>query len=116
MLDDKKVPTDIAWSKRLLWIIVFAFAFRMAVRLHSGEADFWINGYGFLFELAKSIANGRGVAVDGVATIFRVPLYPIALAAVTFGHREFLSIILFQSLIGALVRQPCSTACWQAAG
>ena len=96
--------SDITWSKRLLWILILAFAFRAAVRLYSGEADFWINGYGFFFDLAKSIAGGNGVAVNGVATIFRVPLYPLVLAALTLGHKgfpEFLSVVLFQSLIGA---------------
>jgi 4-amino-4-deoxy-L-arabinose transferase-like glycosyltransferase len=100
-IDDAKGSPEAAWSKSLLLIVILAFALRAAVRLHSGEADFWANSYGFFFELARSIADGKGIAVGGVATIFRVPLYPIALAALTFGHREFLPIVLFQSLIGA---------------
>ena len=36
-----------------------------------------------------------------MTTAFRVPLYPAFLAVVTFGHREFLSVLLAQSLIGA---------------
>lgn len=100
-LDRTSGRTEAAWSKSLLWIAVFAFAIRAAVRLHSGATDFWANSYGFFFELAESIANGKGIAYHGAVTIFRVPLYPIVLAALTFGHKEFLPIVLFQSLIGA---------------
>jgi 4-amino-4-deoxy-L-arabinose transferase-like glycosyltransferase len=100
-LDHTSGRTEVAWSKGLLWIVVFSFALRAAVRLHSGEADFWANSYSFFFEMAESIANGKGIAFHGLATIFRVPLYPIVLAALTFGHKEFLPIVLFQALIGA---------------
>jgi 4-amino-4-deoxy-L-arabinose transferase-like glycosyltransferase len=93
---------EIVWSKNLFLIVIVAFTLRAVVRWHSGEADFWTNGYTFFFELAQNIASGRGIAFDGgPPTAFRVPLYPILLAAVTFGHREFLRVILFQSLIGA---------------
>ena len=74
----------------------------MAVRGYSGGPDFWENGYTFFFALAKNIAAGKGVAFDGgAATGFRVPLYPMFLAAVTFGHQAFLPVLLAQSLIGA---------------
>ncbi len=100
----KKEVRPALWSNPLFWIVTFAFVFRAAVRLYSGEADFWVNGYGFFFELAKSVAEGKGIAVNGVTTIFRVPLYPLVLAALTFGHKgfpEFLAVVLFQSVIGA---------------
>jgi 4-amino-4-deoxy-L-arabinose transferase-like glycosyltransferase len=93
---------ELAWSKKLLWIAIVAFALRFAVRWHSGESDFWMNGYTFFFDLAQNIARRNGIGFDGEpATAFRVPLYPIFLAAVTFGHREYLPVILFQSVIGA---------------
>src|SRR5262249_46840105 len=38
---------------------------------------------------------------SGLPTAFRVPLYPIFLAAVTLGHHAFLPVLLAQSLIGA---------------
>jgi 4-amino-4-deoxy-L-arabinose transferase-like glycosyltransferase len=79
-----------------------AFAVRAAVRWHLGGADFWVNGYTFFFDLAQNVASGKGISVDGVSpTAFRVPLYPAFLAAVTFGHREFLTILISESLIGA---------------
>jgi 4-amino-4-deoxy-L-arabinose transferase-like glycosyltransferase len=84
-----------ARGSKILWIVILAFALRAAIRFGSGEADFWNNGYGFFFTIAQNIASGDE------PTAFRVPLYPIFLAAITFGHREFMSIILIQSLIGA---------------
>jgi 4-amino-4-deoxy-L-arabinose transferase-like glycosyltransferase len=79
-----------------------ALLLRIAVRLSSGEADFWENGYSFLFDLARSIAAGHGLAFDGQGpTADRVPLYPLFLAAVTMGRRAFFSIVIAQSLIGA---------------
>jgi hypothetical protein len=78
----------------LIWIILFAFALRVAVRWYTGASDFWENGYGFLFTLARHIAAGNW-------PVFRVPLYPMFLATVTFGHQTFLPVLVAQSLIGA---------------
>jgi len=87
---------------RLVWLIVlFAFGLRVAVRLSVGGADFWMNGYTFFFDLAKSIAAGHGIAFEGGPTAMRVPLYAAFLAAVTFGHKTFFSVVLVQALVGA---------------
>src|SRR5262245_22864496 len=87
---------------KLMWIVFFAFAVRVAVRGLTGESDFWENGYTFFFALAQNIADGNGLAFEGgPATAFRVPLYPMFLAAVTFGYQAFLPVLLAQSLIGA---------------
>jgi 4-amino-4-deoxy-L-arabinose transferase-like glycosyltransferase len=87
---------------KLMWIILLAFAARVAVRLHSGGADFWQNGYTFFFQLAQNIATGNGISIGGdLPTAFRVPLYPMFLAAVTLGHQAFVPVLLAQSLIGA---------------
>jgi 4-amino-4-deoxy-L-arabinose transferase-like glycosyltransferase len=87
---------------KLLWIGFAAFAIRVAVRLYFGSEDFWANGYSFFFDIAHNIAAGKGIAYfDGVPETFRVPIYPIFLATVTFGHKVFLPIVLSQSLIGA---------------
>jgi 4-amino-4-deoxy-L-arabinose transferase-like glycosyltransferase len=89
-------------SRKLTWIIIIAIALRVIVRWHSGEADFWLNGYSFFFDLAKNIAAGNGIALDGSSgTAFRVPLYPMVLALLTFGHQTFLPVLLAESLIGA---------------
>lgn len=83
------------------WFTVLAFALRMVARLHTGAADFWVNGYTFFFDMAQNIAAGKGIALGGVATAFRVPLYSIFLAALTLGHQAFWPILIVQSLIGA---------------
>jgi 4-amino-4-deoxy-L-arabinose transferase-like glycosyltransferase len=95
--------SDLQTYRKLLWIIIFAaFAVRVAVRCYSGAEDFWVNGYGFFFELAQNIAAGNGITLgDGPPTAFRVPLYPAFLAAVTFGQMAFLPIVLAQASIGA---------------
>src|SRR5262249_39604249 len=88
--------------RKLMWIILLALAARVVIRLHSGALDFWESGYTFFFALAKNIAAGNGVAFDGTSrTAFRVPLYPMFLAAVTLGHQVFFPVLLAQSLIGA---------------
>jgi 4-amino-4-deoxy-L-arabinose transferase-like glycosyltransferase len=92
----------LSFRRYLMWIIFFAFAARVAIRLYTGERDFWTNGYTFFFALAQNIAAGNGVSLgDGPPTAFRVPLYPMFLAALTLGHHTFLPIIIAQSLIGA---------------
>jgi 4-amino-4-deoxy-L-arabinose transferase-like glycosyltransferase len=84
-----------------MWIFLLAFAVRVVVRWYMGEPDFWVNGYTFFFDLARNIASGNGYALDSMpATAFRVPLYPLFLAAVTFGHRLFFPVILAQALVG----------------
>jgi 4-amino-4-deoxy-L-arabinose transferase-like glycosyltransferase len=88
--------------RKLIWIILLAFAVRVAVRGYLGGQDFWENGYTFFFALAKNIAVGNGVSLDGEhLTAFRVPLYPVFLSVVTLGHQTFVPVLLAQSLIGA---------------
>src|SRR5262249_54064167 len=89
-------------SRKLEWIILLAFAARVAVRLYTGEREFWEHGYTFFFALAQNIAAGNGISFGGgPPTAFRVPLYPMFLAAVTLGYQAFLPVLLAQSLIGA---------------
>jgi hypothetical protein len=83
------------------WFTLVAFLLRIIARLHTGAADFWVNGYTFFFDLAQNIAAGKGIGIEGVATAFRVPLYPIFLAALTMGHQAFWPILIAQSTIGA---------------
>jgi hypothetical protein len=86
------------------WFAALAFVLRIAARLlYTGIAGFWIYGYGFFFELAQSIAQGKGFAVGGPPTAFRVPLYPILLAGLTLGHQAFWPIAIAQSLMGAAI-------------
>src|ERR1700726_1780103 len=98
-------PTDLSWPKNLknlLWILILAFTLRVAVRWYFGAADFWTNGYTFFFRIAQNIAAGKGITAggSGYAMAFHMPVYPIVLAGLTFGHEEFLPVLLFQSFIG----------------
>jgi 4-amino-4-deoxy-L-arabinose transferase-like glycosyltransferase len=86
--------------RNLLWIILLAFAMRIAVRWYAGAEDFWTNGYTLFFDLAQNLASGSGLKFDGHASAVRVPLYPFFLVAVTFGHKVFFPVLLAQSLIG----------------
>ena len=54
--DCKAFGLDWATYRKLIWIVLFAFAVRVAVRWSLGSEDFWVNGYGFFFELAQNIA------------------------------------------------------------
>ena len=94
--------SDRCFYAYLAVILTVAFILRFVLRLHSGSGDFWENGYTFFFDLAQNIANGNGFALPGGApTSFRVPLYPIFLAAVSGGQKSFLAILIAQSAIGA---------------
>lgn len=86
----------------IYWIAAAAFLLRLGARLGQGIDQFWVNGYTLFFEIAQSIAAGKGVALaNGVPTAFRVPLYPVLVAGLTLGHRWFWPIAIAQSLIGA---------------
>jgi 4-amino-4-deoxy-L-arabinose transferase-like glycosyltransferase len=97
-------PKNVAvgFFRHVMWIILFAFVVRVAVRWYTGEKDFWEAGYTFFFALANNIAAGNGISLgDDPLTAFRVPLYPMFLATVTLGHHVFLPVLLAQSVIGA---------------
>jgi 4-amino-4-deoxy-L-arabinose transferase-like glycosyltransferase len=91
--------------RAVYWLTALAFVVRVLVRLHSGAAAFWVNGYKFFFVMAQSIAEGKGIRLpwvpDGPLTAFRVPFYSIFLAGITFGHKAFWPILIAQSLLGA---------------
>ena len=79
----------------ILSLVAIGFVLRVGYRLYEGEASFWDNGYTFFWEIARSIAAGRGPMVA------RVPAYPAFLAAMTLGHRAFLPVVFSQAAIGA---------------
>jgi 4-amino-4-deoxy-L-arabinose transferase-like glycosyltransferase len=94
--------SDVSIHRHLPWIILFAFGVRVAARWYTGAADFWQNGYTFYFALAQNVAAGNGFSLDGAhPTAFRVPVYPMFLAALTFGQQAFLPVLIAQSLVGA---------------
>jgi 4-amino-4-deoxy-L-arabinose transferase-like glycosyltransferase len=97
-------PEKLNLPRGVYWIALLAIPLRIAARLYySGISNYWAEGYTFFFQLAQSIARGQGVALDGIPTGFRVPLYSIFLAGLTLGHRAFWPVIIAQSLIGAAI-------------
>ncbi len=87
--------------RAVYWLALLGFLLRLTVRVTSGAAEFWANGYTFFFAMAQNIARGQGIGIAGIRTAFRVPLYPILLACWTGGHKAFWPIAIAQSLIGA---------------
>lgn len=88
--------------RAVCWLAALAILLRIGARLYyTGISDYWVNGYTFFFQMAQSIARGQGIALNGVATGFRPPLYPILLAGLTLGHRAFWPVVIAQSVIGA---------------
>lgn len=85
----------------LVGIVLAAFVLRVAARALAGQASFWDQGYDFFFGFAQSIAEGKGYVDLHGPTAFRVPGYPLFLAAVTWGHRAFWPIVIAQSLVSA---------------
>jgi 4-amino-4-deoxy-L-arabinose transferase-like glycosyltransferase len=88
-------------SRKIMALVVLAFVLRVCVRLYIGADDYFVSGYSFFFDVTQSITAGKGIGLGGEPETFRVPFYPIVLALVTMGRKAFLTVILFQSLIGA---------------
>jgi hypothetical protein len=89
-------------SPAVWWLVALAFAVRVVARLfYTSNSAFWSEGYTFFFDIAQSIAAGQGIAMGGTAETFRVPLYPLVLAALTFGHQIMWPVMVAQSAFGA---------------
>jgi 4-amino-4-deoxy-L-arabinose transferase-like glycosyltransferase len=87
-----------------LWLIAaIGLGLRLAWRLGHGTANYWAEGYGFYFDLARNVAQGRGYELAaGQLTAFRVPGYPLFLLAVTGGAWHPWAIVIAQALVGGL--------------
>ena len=89
-------------GRTILWWVALGFVLRLCARLYTGEADFWANGYRFYFAMAQNISAGNGIGFNGgPPTAFRVLLYPILIALLTWGRPLFLPVLFAQALIGA---------------
>jgi len=88
--------------RAVYWLAALAFTLRILARLYyGGVAGLWVSGYSFFFDVAQSIAAGKGISQAGFPVGYRVPLYPILLAGLTLGHKAFWPIVIAQSAIGA---------------
>lgn len=86
---------------RLLLILVTAFALRLGVRLRSGETNFWNNGYSAYFDMAESVAAGKGFCLDGMDCGRWPPVYPAFLSLTVPRRKAFIRIAVIQSALGA---------------
>ncbi len=84
-----------------LWLIAgFALAIRLALRGAQGTGSYFQDGYRFFFDLARNVASGHGYGFDGQPlTAFRVPGYPLLVAAVTGGRPDAWALIAVQALL-----------------
>jgi 4-amino-4-deoxy-L-arabinose transferase-like glycosyltransferase len=71
--------------------------------MYLGEEYFWKNGYSFFYTFAANIASGKGIYYEelGPRRAFRVPVYPVFLAATTLVGKSYLWIVVPQALFGA---------------
>ena len=60
----------------LALICLLAITLRIVYRAYMGGADFWQNGYGLFYEIAKNIVAGKGLWIDGGGWAFRPRLSP----------------------------------------
>jgi 4-amino-4-deoxy-L-arabinose transferase-like glycosyltransferase len=82
-----------------------AFLLRLLARLVRGEQDFWRNGYSAYYTLALRLVGGHGLCFGdgGTATCaWWPPLYPTLLAGAALTPHPYLTIVIAESLCGAL--------------
>ena len=83
-------------------IVLFAFVLRVAARGAGGASAFWANSYYSFFIMAQQLAHGHGYAFPNAPpTAYRVPLYPLFLAAVTQGRQDFWALLIAQAVVSA---------------
>lgn len=88
------------FAAKLGAIALLALVVRLALRAIAGTHQYWVNGYGLFADLADNLAAGNGYGFDaGTPTAFRVPLYPIFIALVTWGGREAWLLLTAQALV-----------------
>jgi 4-amino-4-deoxy-L-arabinose transferase-like glycosyltransferase len=91
----------IAWQPfALVVLLAAAFAARMAVRIAFGQEDFWANSYRFYYNLAVSVAAGKGFCLNGACAKFP-PLYPLFLTISVLAGKSFWLVVVPEALLGA---------------
>ena len=81
-------------------IALAALALWLAWGALRGSERFFSDGYTLFFTLARQLAAGHGYAFPGEPpTAFRVPLYPLFLAALSRGEPNYAQILVAQALI-----------------
>ncbi len=100
--ETRRHDADWRFYRWLGGIAIFALVVRLAMRLVVGTDTFWTDGYSMYVLLAESLSSGHGYAFPGEPpTAFRVPLYPMFIAALTGGARNAWVLITAQALISS---------------
>ena len=85
---------------RLAAIALAALVLRLAWGMVRGGERFFTDGYTLFFTLARQLAAGHGYAFPGAPpTAFRVPFYPLFLAALTGGEARYAPVLVAQALV-----------------
>lgn len=87
-------------TSQLTYILVAAFAVRLAVRVIAGEDYFWTNGYDIYYRLAANLVAGKGFCLLH-ACAWEPPLYTLFLAISAWAGKNFWLVIVPQALLGA---------------
>lgn len=87
----------------LIAIFSGAFLVRCLVRFSYGEEYFWRNSYSLFYDLSQSVAQGRGLCYEwaGLKCAYRPPVYPLFVTLSTLGGRNYVAIVILQSIMGA---------------
>ena len=99
------VPASAEFAERrfaaaLTAIAAAALALRLFWGVLRGSERFFAEGYTLFFTLGRQLAAGYGYAFPGQPpTAFRVPLYPLFLAALTGGEPHYAPVLVAQALI-----------------
>ena len=81
-------------------IAAAALTLRLAWGALRGSERFFTEGYTLFFTLARQLAAGHGYAFPGEPpTTFRVPFYPLFLAALTGGEPHYAPVLVAQALV-----------------
>ncbi len=91
------------FAPALMMLAALGFSLRMALRWQHGTANYWGEGYGFYWDIARNLAAGRGYELaGGTMTAFRVPGYPLFLLGVTGGGWHPWAMVTAGACLGAL--------------
>lgn len=110
--------TRYGFTRSLAMIALIALVLRLAWGTMRGSERFFTEGYTLFFTLARQLAAGHGYAFPGEPpTAFRVPFYPLFLAALTGGEPHYAPVLAAQALVsmgtvvlaGLLARHWCGS-------
>ena len=93
-------PWPRGFARPLAVIALAALSLRLAWGALRGSERFFTEGYTLFFTLARQLAAGHGYAFPGEPpTAFRVPFYPLYLAALTGGEARYAPVLVAQALV-----------------